>query len=161
MFRILFDRMFLVFFIVWLVISAVTVTIVNSMVQASAFEGEPAWSWDYYGESLGALFGDTVSLLALVGGLAIFAGALWVAGWLADHRRVGWSRVWYAIGMFVGGGLLFGVVDWSSFGFGWTPVLVLIAVSAVMALIFRVIAYRLAPVRNAGVPAAAPAAAAL
>lgn len=137
------NRMTLAVFGVLFVVNILLATVVYSIGISTGYEGSPSWSWEQYGATLGGLFGDIPSLLALLGGLALFAGAAILAGWFARRQNVVGAVVWFLIGGFGGGYVLFQLVDWSSFGFGFGPVIALIVFTAVEEFLVLLLAHRL------------------
>jgi hypothetical protein len=142
MFNHLINRTSLITFVVLFLLNALLSTVIYSIGLATGFEGEPSWSWEQYGATLGGLFGDIPSLLALIGGIALFIFSFWVARKLSKSGHHNWLLVWYGIGIFGGGAIIYLWVDWSSFGFGFGPVLVLLAFTAVETLIIRLLQKR-------------------
>lgn len=143
MIRTIFNRATLIIFGVMFVLNALFSTVIYSFGFTAGYEGETAWSWEQYGATLGSLFGDIPSLLALIGGLAVFIAALALAGWFAHRQNVTGSIVWFIIGGLGGGFILFRLVDWSSFGFGFGPVIALVVFTVIEELLILLLVNRL------------------
>lgn len=128
-------RVFVSTFIVGLVFNIALITLVYTFGVSTGYEGEPSFSWDQLGNSMGLLFGGIPSLLGFVGGLAIVIAILWLVSWLSENGHPNWVRV-----AFVSTFVLGGIILWPLFGtlgsvLGVFPFLGLIALSALEALI--------------------------
>lgn len=135
MFKNLFGRAGIITFVVLFVLNAILATVLFSIGFTSGFEGETYWSWDQYGATLAGLFGDLGSLFALLGGITILAVSVWIAIMLSKTGHHNWVAIWFIIGLVGGGAVLYKLVDWSSFGFGFGPVIVLVVFTAIETLI--------------------------
>lgn len=145
MFKNLFGRFTVALFVTLLIANVLLLTAVYSVGITTGYEGVPSWSWDSYTDTMGSLFGSFSSLVLLLIGVAFFAASVWIAVYLSKKGRHNWVGVWYFIGLVGGGAILYLLVDWSSFGFGFIPVIALIVFTTIEALIGTVLANRLRP----------------
>jgi hypothetical protein len=161
MFAFLFNRYTALFFFILFVLNTAATTIIYSIGLTTGYEGQLSWGWDQYVQTLNGLFGNLNSLAALLGGLVALIIAFAVAGWLAHGRHVVAAMVWFGFGFVVGGFLLFRAVDWSGISFGFMPVLILIAFTAIEVTIGHAIFARMhrVPAQQPNANEAAPAAA--
>lgn len=136
----IFNRATAIVFAVMFVINSAFATIVYSFGLTTGYNGKPSWSWESYGETLGNLFGDIPSLLAMIGGIVVFAAAAALAGWFAHRQNTVGAVIWFIIGG-IGGGLLLRLVDWSSFGFGFGPVIAIVVFTLIEEIIILVLAH--------------------
>lgn len=126
---------------VFFFINVILATVVYSVGFNTGLNGEPTWDWGQYMTSLGSLFGDIPSLLGLIGLVVIAIAVLAVAHWLAKKGKAGWSVVWFIIGTFLGF-WAYGQIDFTSFGFGFGPVIALVVISVVEAIFSKVLYIR-------------------
>ena len=145
MFKNLLNRFTGITFVILLIGNVLLSTVLYSVGITTGYEGEPSWSWDQYTETMEGLFGNLSSLFWLLVGIAFFVIMWRVATYFSkkgNHNAVG---IWQLVGIVGGGAILYLLVDWSSFGFGFLPVIVLFVFTAIETLIFRVLANRQNP----------------
>lgn len=120
------------------VLNAILATVVYSVGFNAGYNGEPSWDWGQYMSSLGSLFGDIPSLLGLIGLAAIVVVVSMMAHWLAKKGKAGWAVVWFVFGTFLGF-FAYGLIDFTSLGLIFVPVIALVVISAFEAIICKVV----------------------
>ena len=118
-----------------LVFNLLLVITVFSFGLSSGFAGRPTFDWGQVGATIGALFGGTWSLLAFIGAIAIFGGTLWFVHMLSKKGHHFGVVVAFALGVTVGGFLVWKVVNWGEFGLGFAPILAILGFTALETLI--------------------------
>ncbi len=128
-------RIFLSSFIVGLVFNIALIILVYTFGVSTGYEGEPSFSWDQLGNSMGFLFGGLPSLLGFIGGLAIFAVTLKLVDWLSKNGHHKWLLFAFIVGFVLGGIVLWPLISALGSVFGVLPFVGLIAFTALEAFI--------------------------
>ena len=122
-------------FIVGVVSNLLLIVTIFTLGVSTGVLGDLSFSWEQFGNTLTFLFGGIGSLVWLIGGLVIVAVTLRGVYWLANNNHPKWVVATFVIGMVVGGFILWRLVDWSNFGFGFVPFLGLLAYTAFWAAV--------------------------
>ncbi|MFZ1250059.1 MAG: hypothetical protein WAR37_01240 [Candidatus Microsaccharimonas sp.] len=117
-------------FVIGLVANLVLIIAVFTSGVSTGVAGTFGFDWSQFQNTLTFLFGGIGSALWLIGGIVVLAATGYAFYWLSSHGHHKWVVVASLIGMFVGGFILWRLVDWSNFGFGFVPLLILIAYTA-------------------------------
>ena len=129
-------------FAIAFIFNTVLATIVYSVAHTDGYEGAPAFNWDQYVGTLGGLFGDIPSLLAMIGAFTILVIATWGVRRLSIKGHHNWVMACFLLGLTFGGLVLWVWVDWGNLGFGFGPFIVLIVATAIEALAIQLLANR-------------------
>jgi hypothetical protein len=123
-------------FIVELVFNLLLIVFVFSFGVSTGFAaGQPTFGLDQVDTTFGALFGGTTSLLGLIGLLVVIGAILQLVRWLSKSGHHSWVLVVFILGVLAGGYLVWKVIDWSSFGIGFTPILVILGFTAIETIV--------------------------
>jgi hypothetical protein len=122
-------------FIAGVVSNLLLIVTIFTLGVSTGVAGDLSFSWEQFGNTVTFLFGGIGSLVWLIGGVTILAATAWLVYWLANNNHPKWVVAMFAIGMFVGGFILWRLVDWSNFGFGFVPFLGLLAYTAFWAAV--------------------------
>lgn len=106
---------------------------------SSGYEGTPSFDWGQLASSVGLLFGGFGSLLALIGGLAIVGVTFWFVHWLSKHGHHNLVVVAFAVGVILGGLLLWPLLSTLNVAFGILPIVALFVFTGLEALLIVVI----------------------
>lgn len=125
-------------FIAMLISNLLLIVFIYTLGVSTGYEGKFSFSWAQLSNSVTFLFGGFASLLGFVLLLAVIAGALWAVHRLSARGHHKWVIV-AVIAAFLLGGLLTPIIDWSGAGFGFVPLLVLLAWTALWALVAMIL----------------------
>ena len=117
-------------------------TVVYSIAFTDGYEGAPGLDWNQYVGTLGMLFGDIPSLLAMIGAFAILALMSWGVRQLSITGHHNLVVACFLAGLTFGGLVLWVWVDWSNLGFGFGPFIILVVATAIEALLIQLLANR-------------------
>ena len=135
-------RSFGITFGIAFVFNVIMSTVVYSIAHTDGYEGAPAFSWDQYMGTLGGLFGDIPSLIGLLVAVLVLCLMAWGVRRLSMTGHHNWVVICFLLGLTLGGLILWVWVDWSSFGFGFGPFIILVVATAVEAILIQLLANR-------------------
>jgi len=92
--------------------------------------------------TLGGLFGDIPSLIGLLVAVLVLCLMAWGVRRLSMTGHHNWVVICFLLGLTLGGLILWVWVDWSSFGFGFGPFIILVVATAVEAILIQLLANR-------------------
>lgn len=148
MFKNLFDRKFVIAFVVMLLMNLLIITFVFSSGVYTGFEGTFGWDVKSFGDTIASLFGSVTSFVLLIGTLALIGGALWFTYWLANRTKKLWIVLW-VIAVALAAALIGPTVRFEDFDFAFVLILVLVVVSAAQTWIIRqLLAPRVLPTKT-------------
>lgn len=136
MFKNLFNRQFVVTFVVALIINLLIITFVFSSGVYTGFNGAFGWDAKSFGDTVGSIFGSFTSFVLLIGTLALIGAVLWFTHWLARREKKIWVVLWFVVAA-IAVAFVAPSIHIKNFDFAFVFILVLIVVSAIQVGVFK------------------------